>query len=84
PKCKHCMYGASLFYGRILLAGGAAGKRYVLPNSRVMIHQPLGVSRVKLLISKSMLRKSLTIKQKLNNLLAEHTGQPLEVIERDT
>jgi ATP-dependent Clp protease protease subunit len=70
--------------GAFLLAGGAAGKRYVLPNSRVMIHQPLGGFQGQASDIQIHAQEILTIKQKLNNLLAEHTGQPLEVIERDT
>lgn len=58
PNVSTVCMGQACSMGAFLLAGGAAGKRYVLPNSRVMIHQPLGVSRGKLLISKSMLRKS--------------------------
>lgn len=59
-------------------------KRYVSPNSRVMIHQPLGGFQGQASDIQIHAQEILTIKQKLNNLLAEHTGQPLEVIERDT
>ena len=61
-----------------------SGKRYVLPNSRVMIHQPLGGFQGQASDIQIHAQEILTIKQKLNKLLAEHTGQPLEVIERDT
>ena len=70
--------------GAFLLAGGAKGKRFVLPNSRVMIHQPLGGFQGQASDIQIHAQEILTIKQKLNNLLAEHTGQPLEVVERDT
>ncbi len=78
------MYGSSLFYGAFLLAGGTPGKRHVLPNSRVMIHQPLGGFQGQASDIQIHAQEILTIKQKLNKLLAEHTGQPLEVVERDT
>ncbi len=70
--------------GAFLLAGGAPGKRYALPNSRVMIHQPLGGFQGQASDIQIHAQEILTIKQKLNKLLAEHSGQPLEVIERDT
>ena len=70
--------------GAFLLAGGAPGKRYVLPNSRVMIHQPLGGFQGQASDIQIHAQEILTIKQRLNNLLAEHTGQPLEIIEQDT
>ncbi|CSB31139.1 ClpP [Vibrio cholerae] len=70
--------------GAFLLAGGAPGKRYVLPNSRVMIHQPLGGFQGQASDIQIHAQEILTIKNKLNRLLAEHTGQPIEVIERDT
>ena len=70
--------------GAFLLAGGAEGKRYCLPNSRVMIHQPLGGFQGQASDIQIHAQEILTIKQKLNKLLAEHTGQPLEVVEKDT
>ena len=70
--------------GAFLLAGGAKGKRYCLPNSRVMIHQPLGGFQGQASDIQIHAQEILTIKQRLNGLLAEHTGQPLEVVERDT
>lgn len=76
--------GQACSMGAFLLAGGAKGKRYCLPNSRVMIHQPLGGFQGQASDIQIHAQEILTIKQKLNNLLAEHTGQPLEVIERDT
>jgi ATP-dependent Clp protease protease subunit len=70
--------------GAFLLSGGTKGKRYVLPNSRVMIHQPLGGFQGQASDFEIHAKEILSIKDKLNRLLAEHSGQPLEVIERDT
>ncbi|EHR6436053.1 ATP-dependent Clp endopeptidase proteolytic subunit ClpP [Vibrio parahaemolyticus] len=84
PNVSTVCMGQACSMGAFLLAGGAAGKRYVLPNSRVMIHQPLGGFQGQASDIQIHAQEILTIKQKLNNLLAEHTGQSLEVIERDT
>ncbi|HCG7040218.1 TPA: ATP-dependent Clp endopeptidase proteolytic subunit ClpP [Vibrio parahaemolyticus] len=84
PNVSTVCMGQACSMGAFLLAGGAAGKRYALPNSRVMIHQPLGGFQGQASDIQIHAQEILTIKQKLNNLLAEHTGQPLEVIERDT
>ncbi|HCE3250726.1 TPA: ATP-dependent Clp endopeptidase proteolytic subunit ClpP [Vibrio parahaemolyticus] len=84
PNVSTVCMGQACSMGAFLLAGGAAGKRYVLPNSRVMLHQPLGGFQGQASDIQIHAQEILTIKQKLNNLLAEHTGQPLEVIERDT
>ncbi|WP_418110124.1 ATP-dependent Clp endopeptidase proteolytic subunit ClpP [Vibrio parahaemolyticus] len=84
PNVSTVCMGQACSMGAFLLAGGAAGKRYVLPNSRVMIHQPLGGFQGQASDIQIHAQEILTIKQKLNNLLAEHTCQPLEVIERDT
>jgi ATP-dependent Clp protease protease subunit len=70
--------------GAMLLTAGAKGKRYCLPNSRVMIHQPLGGfggTTTEILIRT---REFLNIKRRMNELLAKHTGQPLDVIEKGT
>lgn len=84
PNVSTVCMGQACSMGAFLLAGGAKGKRYCLPNSRVMIHQPLGGFQGQASDIQIHAQEILTIKQKLNNLLAEHTGQPLEVIERDT
>ncbi|MGR5068548.1 MULTISPECIES: ATP-dependent Clp endopeptidase proteolytic subunit ClpP [Vibrio] len=84
PNVSTVCMGQACSMGAFLLAGGAPGKRYVLPNSRVMIHQPLGGFQGQASDIQIHAQEILTIKHKLNNLLAEHTGQPLEVIERDT
>jgi ATP-dependent Clp protease protease subunit len=84
PNVSTVCMGQACSMGAFLLAGGAAGKRFVLPNSRVMIHQPLGGFQGQASDIQIHAQEILTIKNKLNKLLAEHTGQPLEVIERDT
>ncbi|MEH0665650.1 ATP-dependent Clp endopeptidase proteolytic subunit ClpP [Vibrio scophthalmi] len=84
PNVSTVCMGQACSMGAFLLAGGAPGKRYVLPNSRVMIHQPLGGFQGQASDIQIHAQEILTIKQKLNKLLSEHTGQPLEVIERDT
>jgi ATP-dependent Clp protease protease subunit len=84
PNVSTVCMGQACSMGAFLLAGGAAGKRFVLPNSRVMIHQPLGGFQGQASDIQIHAQEILTIKNRLNNLLAEHTGQPLEIIERDT
>jgi ATP-dependent Clp protease protease subunit len=70
--------------GALLLAGGAAGKRYCLPHSRMMIHQPLGGFQGQASDIEIHAKEILFIKERLNQILAHHTGQPLDVIARDT
>ena len=84
PNVSTVCMGQACSMGTFLLAGGTPGKRHVLPNSRVMIHQPLGGFQGQASDIQIHAQEILTIKQKLNKLLAEHTGQPLEVVERDT
>ena len=84
PNVSTVCMGQACSMGAFLLAGGTPGKRHVLPNSRVMIHQPLGGFQGQASDIQIHAQEILTIKQKLNKLLAEHTGQPLEVVERDT
>lgn len=76
--------GMAASMGAFLLSAGAKGKRMALPNSTVMIHQPLGGAQGQATDIKIHAEWILNIKQRLNKLLSEHTGQPLEVIERDT
>jgi ATP-dependent Clp protease protease subunit len=76
--------GQACSMGAFLLAGGAKGKRFCLPNSRVMIHQPLGGFQGQASDIDIHAREILFIRQRLNELLAFHTGQDLETIERDT
>jgi len=70
--------------GAILLAAGEKGKRYALPNSRVMIHQPLGGFQGQATDIEIHAREILQIRERLNTILAEHTGRSLEEIGRDT
>jgi len=84
PNISTVCMGQACSMGAFLLAGGAEGKRYCLPSSRVMIHQPLGGFQGQASDIQIHAQEILTIKQKLNKLLAEHTGQPLEVVEKDT
>jgi len=76
--------GMAASMGAFLLAGGAKGKRYALPNSEVMIHQPSGGSQGQASDIKIQAEHILKMKDKLNKILAENTGKPLEVIEQDT
>ncbi|WP_434359507.1 ATP-dependent Clp endopeptidase proteolytic subunit ClpP [Parasalinivibrio latis] len=84
PDVSTVCMGQACSMGAFLLAGGAQGKRYCLPNSRVMIHQPLGGFQGQASDIQIHAQEILTIKKRLNTLLAEHTGQPMEIIERDT
>ncbi|GAA4648876.1 MULTISPECIES: ATP-dependent Clp endopeptidase proteolytic subunit ClpP [Kistimonas] len=81
--CTYCV-GQAASMGALLLASGAAGKRYCLPHSRVMIHQPLGGFQGQASDIEIHAKEILTIKDKLNKVLSHHTGQPMEVVERDT
>jgi len=76
--------GLAASMGAFLLSAGAEGKRYALPNAEIMIHQPLGGAKGQATDIKIHAEWILKIKDRLNRLLAKHTGQPLEVIERDT
>ena len=76
--------GMAASMGAFLLSAGAKGKRMALPNATVMIHQPLGGAQGQATDIKIHAEWILNIKSRLNKLLSEHTGQPLEVIERDT
>ena len=81
--CTICM-GQAASMGAFLLAAGAKGKRYALPSSRIMIHQPLGGFQGQATDIEIHAREILRLKKYLNEKLAEHTGQPLEKIEQDT
>ncbi|NLJ91577.1 MAG: ATP-dependent Clp endopeptidase proteolytic subunit ClpP [Aeromonadales bacterium] len=84
PNVSTVCMGQAASMGAFLLAGGAEGKRFILPNSRVMIHQPLGGFQGQASDIQIHAKEILYIKEKLNRLLAEHTGQDLSIIERDT
>jgi len=76
--------GQAASMGAVLLAGGAAGKRFALPHSRVMIHQPLGGFQGQATDIEIHAREILLIREKLNKVLAHHTGQSLDKISNDT
>ena len=76
--------GQAASMGALLLAGGAAGKRHCLPHSRVMIHQPLGGVQGQASDIEIHAREILSIRERLNEILAKHTGQPIERIQEDT
>jgi ATP-dependent Clp protease protease subunit len=76
--------GQAASMGAFLLAGGKKGKRYCLPNSRVLIHQPLGGARGQASDIEIHAKEILRLKEKLNLILSENTGQPLEKIARDS
>ena len=84
PDVSTMCVGQAASMGAFLLCGGAKGKRYVLPNARTMIHQPSGGAHGQATDIDIHAREILIIRQRLNELMAQHTGQPLEVIERDT
>jgi ATP-dependent Clp protease, protease subunit len=84
PKVSTVCIGMAASMGAFLLAAGEKGKRFALPNSEVMIHQPLGGAQGQATEIEIAARRILFLRDKLNKILAERTGQPLEVIERDT
>ncbi|RWR13171.1 ATP-dependent Clp endopeptidase proteolytic subunit ClpP [Siminovitchia fortis] len=84
PDVQTICIGMAASMGAFLLAAGTKGKRYALPNSEVMIHQPLGGAQGQATEIEIAAKRILFMREKLNKILAERTGQPLEVIERDT
>ena len=84
PDVSTVCVGQAASMGAFLLSGGAKGKRYCLPNARVMIHQPLGGFQGQASDFEIHAREILSIKEKLNRLMAEHTGQDYETVARDT
>jgi ATP-dependent Clp protease protease subunit len=84
PDVSTICVGMAASMGAFLLAAGAKGKRYALPNSEVMIHQPLGGARGQVTDVKIQAERLIKTRETLNQLLSEKTGQPLETIERDT
>ncbi|HEY8856921.1 MAG TPA: ATP-dependent Clp endopeptidase proteolytic subunit ClpP [Rugosibacter sp.] len=84
PNVSTLCIGQAASMGAFLLTAGEKGKRYCLPNSRVMIHQPLGGFQGQASDIEIHAKEILFLKQKLNNMLAMHTGQSIERIERDT
>ncbi|WP_420480305.1 ATP-dependent Clp endopeptidase proteolytic subunit ClpP [Lacimicrobium alkaliphilum] len=84
PDISTVCVGQAASMGAFLLSGGAKGKRYCLPNSRVMIHQPLGGFQGQASDFEIHAKEILSVKEKLNRLLSEHTGQDYETVARDT
>ena len=84
PDISTLCIGQAASMGSFLLAAGEKGKRFCLPNSRVMIHQPMGGFRGQASDVEIHAREILYLKQRLNQMLAQHTGQSVETIERDT
>ena len=84
PDVSTMCIGQAASMGSLLLTGGAAGKRYCLPHSRVMIHQPLGGFQGQASDFDIHAREILTIREKLNKILAHHTGQTMKKIQADT
>ncbi|MDO4799526.1 MAG: ATP-dependent Clp endopeptidase proteolytic subunit ClpP [Bacillota bacterium] len=84
PKVSTICVGMAASMGAFLLAAGEKGKRYALPNAEVMIHQPLGGTKGQASDIKIQAERILQMRDKLNKILAERTGQPLERIEKDT
>ena len=84
PDVSTICLGQAASMGAVLLAGGTNGKRYCLPHSRMMIHQPLGGFQGQAADFEIHAREILAVRERLNRILAEHTRQPLEKIQTDT
>ncbi len=84
PDVSTICIGQAASMGAVLLAGGTAGKRFALPNSRILIHQPMGGMQGQASDIEIHAREIGRIKEMLNKILATHTGQPVERIEKDT
>jgi ATP-dependent Clp protease protease subunit len=84
PQVSTICLGQAASMGAFLLAGGAAGKRFAVPNARIMIHQPLGGFQGQATDIEIQAKEILRLKARLNEILAKHTRQPIERIEKDT
>lgn len=84
PDVATICYGIAASMGAFLLSGGTKGKRMALPSSRIMIHQPLGGAQGQAVDIEIQAKEILYIKKKLNELIADHTGQPFDRISADT
>ena len=84
PEVSTMCVGQAASMGAFLLSGGAKGKRLILPNARTMIHQPSGGAQGQATDIEIQAKEILFLRERLNKLLADHTGQSLEIIERDT
>jgi ATP-dependent Clp protease protease subunit len=83
PITTYCV-GQAASMGAVLLTAGTKGKRFALPNSRIMIHQPLGGAQGQATDIEIQTKEILRMKKRLNEILAEHTGKPIKTIEKDT
>ena len=84
PEVSTMWLGQAASMGAFVLSGGTKGKRLILPNARTMIHQPSGGAQGQATDIEIQAKEILFLRERLNRLLADHTGQPLDVIERDT
>ena len=84
PDVSTLCIGQAASMGALLLAGGHAGKRYALPHARTMIHQPLGGFQGQATDIEIHAREILEVRERLNKILAEHTGKPIDIIQQDT
>lgn len=84
PDVVTICVGQASSMGALLLAAGAKGKRSALPNSRIMIHQPMGTAQGQASDIEIHAREIITLREKVNQILAKHTGQPVEKIAKDT
>jgi len=84
PDVSTMCIGQAASMGAFLLSGGTRGKRYILPNARTMIHQPSGGAQGQATDIEIQAKEILFLRERLNKLLADHTGQSMDVIERDT
>ena len=84
PDVSTICIGLAASMGAFILSGGAKGKRFALPNSEIMIHQPLGGARGQATDIQIQAEQILKMKEKINHMLSENTGKPLDVIQNDT
>lgn len=84
PDVSTICIGLAASMGAFILSGGAKGKRYALPNAEIMIHQPLGGAKGQATDIQIQAEQILKLKKKINNMLAQNTGKPIEVIQQDT
>jgi ATP-dependent Clp protease protease subunit len=84
PDVSTICVGLAASMGAVLLAAGAPGKRFALPNSRIMVHQPAGGVKGQAVDIEIQAREILRLRERLNEILARHTGRPIEQIARDT
>ena len=84
PAVSTICMGQAASMGAVLLLAGAKGKRYALPNARIMIHQPMGGAQGQATDIEIQAKEILRMKGRLNEIIARHTGQPMERVEKDT